>query len=282
MAEREGKMAKYDAKEIAQDAVDVFKMIEPDMDLPEWLEAKITKSADYMNSVKDYLTHHMSQKDSVEESKTSDMMKSIRKGPKAGPWLIIVSKNNKVVSQVSVKNLKEIPAYLAALRPRYPNHRIGIEAKDGKIVYREGTCGYGIDGELGDEPAGPQLLKKKSKTEQVIKAIKENTCVNCGNITNEDLRNWFKSKWVNIGKKDKSGKHPACGTSGDKRGYAKCVPASKAASMSKKEKESATRRKRAAQNNAGRGGKKIKGQGRKPVNVSTHTKGKKSGTGKGS
>ena len=253
MAEREGKMAKYDAKEIAQDAVDVFKMIEPDMDLPEWLEAKITKSADYMNSVKDYLTHHMSQKDSVEESKTSDMMKSIRKGPKAGPWLIIVSKNNKVVSQVSVKNLKEIPAYLAALRPRYPNHRIGIEAKDGKIVYREGTCGYGIDGELGDEPAGPQLLKKKSKTEQVIKAIKENTC-----------------------------KHPACGTSGDKRGYAKCVPASKAASMSKKEKESATRRKRAAQNNAGRGGKKIKGQGRKPVNVSTHTKGKKSGTGKGS
>ena len=282
MAEREGKMAKYDAKEIAQDAVDVFKMIEPDMDLPEWLEAKITKSADYMNSVKDYLTHHMSQKDSVEESKTSDMMKSIRKGPKAGPWLIIVSKNNKVVSQVSVKNLKEIPAYLAALRPRYPNHRIGIEAKDGKIVYREGTCGYGVDGELGDEPAGPQLLKKKSKTEQVIKAIKENTCVNCGNITNEDLRNWFKSKWVNIGKKDKSGKHPACGTSGDKRGYAKCVPASKAASMSKKEKESATRRKRSAQNKAGRGGKKIKGQGRKPVNVSTHTKGKKSGTGKGS
>lgn len=282
MAEREGKMAKYDAKEIAQDAVDVFKMIEPDMDLPEWLEAKITKSADYMNSVKDYLTHHMSQKDSVEESKTSDMMKSIRKGPKAGPWLIIVSKNNKVVSQVSVKNLKEIPAYLAALRPRYPNHRIGIEAKDGKIVYREGTCGYGVDGELGDEPAGPHLLKKKSKTEQVINAIKENTCVNCGNIVNEDLRNWFKSKWVNIGKKDKSGKHPACGTSGDKRGYAKCVPASKAASMSKKEKESATRRKRAAQNKAGRGGKKIKGQGRKPVNVSTHTKGKKSGTGKGS
>ena len=25
---------------------------------------------------------------------------------------------------------------------------------------KEGTCGYGIDGELGDEPAGPHLLKK--------------------------------------------------------------------------------------------------------------------------
>ena len=102
--------------------------------------------------------------------------------------------------------------------------------------------------------------------------------------TNEDLRNWFKSKWVNIGKKDKSGKHPPCGTSGKKQGYAKCVPAKKAASMSKKEKESATRRKRAAQNKRGRGGKQAPGQGKKPVRVSTHTKrsGKKSGTGKAS
>ena len=85
----------------------------------------------------------------------------------------------------------------------------------------------------------------------------------------EDLRKWFKQKWVNIGKKDKSGKHPECGTSGKKRAYAKCVPASKARSMSKKDKESATRRKRRAQNKAGRGGKKQPGQGRKPIMVKT-------------
>ena len=85
----------------------------------------------------------------------------------------------------------------------------------------------------------------------------------------EDLSKWFKEKWVNIGKKDKSGKHPKCGTSGDKQAYAKCVPASKARSMSKKDKESATRRKRAAQNKAGRGGKKQHGQGRKPIMVKT-------------
>ena len=40
----EGKMAKYDKKEIAQDAMDVFKMIDEEDDLPEWLEVKITKS----------------------------------------------------------------------------------------------------------------------------------------------------------------------------------------------------------------------------------------------
>jgi len=86
------------------------------------------------------------------------------------------------------------------------------------------------------------------------------------------LRKWFKDKWVNIGKKKKGGGHPECGTSGDKKGYAKCVPKSKAQSMTKKEKESATRRKRAAQNKAGRGGKKQSGQGNKPIRVSTKAK----------
>jgi len=88
---------------------------------------------------------------------------------------------------------------------------------------------------------------------------------------NEDLDKWFKEKWVNIGKKV-DGKHPPCGTSGEKRGYAKCVPAAKAAGMSKKEKESATQRKRAAQNDAGRGGKDSSGQGKKPIYVSTKPK----------
>ena len=88
---------------------------------------------------------------------------------------------------------------------------------------------------------------------------------------NEDLNKWFKEKWVNIGKKV-DGKHPPCGTSGEKKGYAKCVPAAKAAGMSKKEKESATQRKRAAQNDAGRGGKDSSGQGKKPIYVSTKPK----------
>jgi hypothetical protein len=90
-------------------------------------------------------------------------------------------------------------------------------------------------------------------------------------ILNEDLNKWFKEKWVNIGKKV-DGKHPPCGTSGEKSGYAKCVPAAKAAGMSKKEKESATRRKRAAQNDAGRGGSDSKGQGKTPIYVSTKPK----------
>ena len=86
---------------------------------------------------------------------------------------------------------------------------------------------------------------------------------------NEDLRNWFREKWVNIAKKKKSGGYEPCGTSGKKKGYAKCVPAAKAASMSKDEIKSAVRRKRAAQAAAGRPGKDQPGQGNKPIMVKT-------------
>ena len=88
----------------------------------------------------------------------------------------------------------------------------------------------------------------------------------------EDLRKWVKQKWVDISRKKKGGGHPACGASagkksrkGGKRAYPKCVPASKARSMSKKEKESATRRKRAVYKNKSKGGKPPK----KAKNVST-------------
>ena len=38
---------------------------------------------------------------------------------------------------------------------------------------------------------------------ETIDLIKQNLCITCGYPVNEDLRNWFKTKWVNIGKKDK-------------------------------------------------------------------------------
>jgi len=129
--------------------------------------------------------------------------------------------------------------------------------------------------QVGMKKKGDRSVPNCVPVSEIVKLAKENICINCGNVVtenilDENLKKWFSDKWVNIGKKDKSGKHPACGTSGKKRGYAKCVPASKARSMSKKQKASATRRKRAAQNKAGRGGTSdISGGGKKPINVKT-------------
>ena len=83
------------------------------------------------------------------------------------------------------------------------------------------------------------------------------------------LTAWFgkgpKGDWVDIGAPKKKGKYQACGrksTKGkSKRKYPKCVPRSKANSMTAAQKRSAVKRKRAAGNPGG-----------KPRNVKTIVK----------
>ncbi len=79
------------------------------------------------------------------------------------------------------------------------------------------------------------------------------------------LTKWFKEGWVDISRKRKGGGFMPCGRKSaakSKRGYPKCVPASKAARMSKAQIKSAVRRKRA----------KKQGVGGKPTNVRTFAK----------
>ena len=76
------------------------------------------------------------------------------------------------------------------------------------------------------------------------------------------LKKWFNEKWVDIGAPKKKGKYQECGrksTKGSKRSYPKCVPSSKASSMTKGQKASAVKRKRSVP----------QGVGGKPTNVKT-------------
>ena len=73
------------------------------------------------------------------------------------------------------------------------------------------------------------------------------------------LTAWFgkgsKGDWVDIGAPKKNGKFQACGRSSaskSKRKYPKCVPRSKANSMTAAQRRSAVRRKRAAGNPGGK------------------------------
>ena len=81
-------------------------------------------------------------------------------------------------------------------------------------------------------------------------------------MAEKGLREWVKEKWVDIGAPKKNGKYQPCGRSkGSKRKYPKCVPLAKATRMTKSQKASAVKRKRAAGNPGG-----------KPTNVATFTK----------
>ena len=81
----------------------------------------------------------------------------------------------------------------------------------------------------------------------------------------EDLKKWFKEKWVDISRPKKGGGYMPCGRNTSKKGkYPKCVPASKAARMTPAQRKSAIRRRRAAGNPGG-----------KPTMVRTFAKRKK-------
>ena len=80
------------------------------------------------------------------------------------------------------------------------------------------------------------------------------------------LAKWFKQDWRDISSKRKDGSSAKCGRTKQKkdakRKYPKCVPAAKAAAMSKGQITSAVSRKRA----------KAQGVGGKPTNVKTIVK----------
>ena len=114
----------YDStdREFLRDILMKMKKLDPDYSQKEYMNTQLKKK----------------KKRGLEvESKTSNMMRNIRKGGTAGPWTIIVSKNNSIKRSTMVKNLKEIPAYMDDIKKKFPNHKIGIESKGGKIVYKE-------------------------------------------------------------------------------------------------------------------------------------------------
>jgi GH24 family phage-related lysozyme (muramidase) len=110
---------------------------------------------------------------------------------------------------------------------------------------------------LDEVPDYYTLLKKHVESKKTIK---------------EDLRRWFKEKWVDISKKDASGNHPPCGRSESKeKGYPKCRPSRRVSSetpetsseMSPKEKNNAVAQKRSAEEKPR--------EGKKPNVVSHHS-----------
>jgi hypothetical protein len=89
--------------------------------------------------------------------------------------------------------------------------------------------------------------------EEDLKYIEES--IMNGEVLKEDLRRWFKEKWVDVSKKV-DGKHPPCGRKdADGKSYPKCRPSKKvsketpkiASSYDKKEKKSMTAQKRRAE-----------------------------------
>ena len=57
----EGEMAMSQLKGIIQHAQELHDMLEPDTDLPEWVQSKITLAYDYMQTAADYMSTEMTE-----------------------------------------------------------------------------------------------------------------------------------------------------------------------------------------------------------------------------
>ena len=74
------------------------------------------------------------------------------------------------VTKTKTKLYDKYPVTMYNLHTKNKNHSTnsnpyGLDMMKGAylIPIEEGTCGYGLDGNLGEEPAGPHLIKKKKK-----------------------------------------------------------------------------------------------------------------------
>ena len=113
--------------------------------------------------------------------------------------------------------------------------------------------------------------------EAITELIEDSRCINCGSITNEDLRQWFKkggSGGTTGGGWDRYGsdgqKLGKCGDGKEGGAYAACLSAEKARKLGPKGRASFVRRKRAAQKKGGDSKKgKQRSKGKKPTYAKT-------------
>lgn len=69
MVDYEGEMAKAELYKLIQSAEKLFSMLDEDTQLEAWVQSKITKATDYLNSVEQYLEYQSMSTPNLEEEK---------------------------------------------------------------------------------------------------------------------------------------------------------------------------------------------------------------------
>jgi len=108
----------------------------------------------------------------------------------------------------------------------------------------------------GYEKKGMKMLFGK-RVPNCVKKEDIDICVNCGDLVfneslNENLKKWFKDKWVRFGPDGKI--RGDCARGSSKEGKPKCLPRSKAYALGKKGRATAAGRKRRQDPKANRKG----------------------------
>jgi hypothetical protein len=126
------------------------------------------------------------------------------------------------------------------------------ESQEKFILYLNGKAVATYSNEAEAEYQGRQIQKRVPGT---TVEIKQEVCTLTPVELNENLRKWFKEKWVRFNPQGKI--MGACARDDDSEGKPKCLPRSKAHALGKKGRASAASRKRRQDPDPGRKGAAI-------------------------
>ena len=137
--DNEGEMMK-DHLDIAMDAADeMYDMVADQENLPEWVQSKITKAADYLDTSRDYL---MSQKRDKPSDATNEAIRLVRDTNALTRYKTMV--NKKQVDDDSVRMAIDNPKHPEVKRlMKDKNFKTGLSHYKKALGMKETTIGYG-------------------------------------------------------------------------------------------------------------------------------------------
>lgn len=151
--DREGAMAKADLYKLANYSQKLFKKINDEDQLEGWVQAKITKAADYIASVYHYLEYEMQFSEYGEKIENSEMYTEDQK---------IAMKQLLAEAKSKIKNLKKEQADKIVGKKKVDEEK---SSTGGEITRGKGFTRHTHNPDrFSDEPHGEESSKAKSKS----------------------------------------------------------------------------------------------------------------------
>lgn len=119
----EGEMAMSQLKGIMMHAKQLHDKLEPDTDLPEWVQSKITLAYDYIQTASDYMSTEM-QEEAPTMSVGTGKIAGMGVGPQGEPGV-----KPKAMSKYKRKNAQEAPSPILSSVGRRKNFTQFIQGK---------------------------------------------------------------------------------------------------------------------------------------------------------
>ena len=266
----EGAMAKTQLQTICRNAEELKNMLEDDENLPEWVQAKITKAEDYITTSLDYL------KSTEELDEAAGAVDSLTKKLDKPKSYEAIDKMMQTISKESNMTPKELHNEFVKKHGKTPDDYASSMSESEEQIDELSTDLLGrykkaAGVQASDADKAGDYSKGNKRFSGIMKATRKQFDNDAKKSVAEDLRKWFsktnpEGDWKRINSKgDAVG--PCAREPGEPK--PKCMSKETRSELSKSERAAAVATKRKNDPVANRAGK-----GGKPVNVSNYGKGK--------